>query len=52
MGKRRGHGRGTFRCVNCGQEIRLQGPVHIGPCTNCQGTSFRRVAGPETFIPE
>jgi hypothetical protein len=43
---------GTFRCINCGQEVRLQGPVPIGPCPHCQGTHFRRLAGPETFIPE
>jgi small-conductance mechanosensitive channel len=42
---------GTFRCIKCGQTLRLFGPTQIAPCTRCQGTVFQRVAGPSDSAP-
>lgn len=42
---------GTFRCIVCGQTLRLFGPAQIQPCTRCQGTVFQRVAGPSDSAP-
>ena len=34
---------GTYRCTNCGTELKVASGCSLPPCPECQGTSFETV---------
>jgi DNA-directed RNA polymerase subunit RPC12/RpoP len=36
---------GTYRCTNCGTELKVASASSLPPCPECQGTNFETVRG-------
>ena len=39
---------GTYRCIECGEELTMQSEKSLPPCPNCNGTTFETVRGADS----